>query len=195
MTFLPFTIQMSVFPPMIGLAPVDVADVGAMMTLLMRCGCTIWNLICASGAKFVCIFHPSSSTCGSVGKEKRFPSLLSVTFRDGPRRMVSSVCPVEVVASIRQSWNWNDRVLHITCKVGDNHWLSLTSVVYTSSAIDFDWIICSCEKLRCRCSKRFQRKLCCVALWTNMCSCIWVNKDVINIHVHVWCCALCRRYR
>jgi len=42
---------------MIGLAPVDVADVGAMMTLLMRCSCTIWNVICPPGVVIVSILH------------------------------------------------------------------------------------------------------------------------------------------
>ena len=59
---------MSVFPPMIGLAPVAVVDAGAMMTLLIRCCCTIWNGTCPSGVVIVCILNPSSSVCGSAGK-------------------------------------------------------------------------------------------------------------------------------
>ena len=59
---------MSVLPPMMGLAPVAVVDVGAMITLLMRCCCTIWNFSCPSGVVTICIFHPSSSGCCSAGK-------------------------------------------------------------------------------------------------------------------------------
>ena len=53
---------------MLGLAPVHVADAGAMMTLLICCCCTMLHFMCPSDLVIVCMLHLSSSVCGSAGK-------------------------------------------------------------------------------------------------------------------------------